>query len=374
MPYDTIADLPDAVRHAIPAPVGQRQFLAVFNAQKARGLSEERAFASSWAALRNAGYRKGKDGLWHKPETRTTETLREANTSVMVALSLSPELAASVAVPGGEAPETLHVTLAYLGDVSDLSPEALTRLPEVVQAFSVLAYPLEGEVSGVGRFLGDRLEPSPDVFYLTLDLPALPEWRQDLIDTLEAQGLPCRHDHGYTPHVTLAYLDPVTPSPSMTLEPSSVRFASVHLIMGDEHRVYALRGTDGRMAEAWPTGQLRLAPGRTDLAYAVLLQPGDGEYSREAIATGAHAWYARMPLQEQTITGRDDMRVVESFLAPSGCELAGSPVAEGSWVIAVSLVEGTALLAQLAQGTEDLRVMLEGTAWVDGHVGVGSAS
>lgn len=67
MPYTSNADLPEAVRNALPA-AAQSIFRNVFNAQAERGLSEERAFASAWGALKNQGWEKGDDGKWHKVE------------------------------------------------------------------------------------------------------------------------------------------------------------------------------------------------------------------------------------------------------------------------------------------------------------------
>lgn len=65
MPYRSNRELPEAVRHALPAEA-QSVFRNVVNSQLARGLSEERAFASAWAALKRQGWAKGEDGRWHK--------------------------------------------------------------------------------------------------------------------------------------------------------------------------------------------------------------------------------------------------------------------------------------------------------------------
>lgn len=65
MPYKSIVELPPAVKDALPAEA-QRIFLRAFDAAyNEYGKSEERAFAVAWAAVKKAGYRKGKDG-WTK--------------------------------------------------------------------------------------------------------------------------------------------------------------------------------------------------------------------------------------------------------------------------------------------------------------------
>lgn len=66
MPYSRNADLPPSVRSVLPTEA-QTVFRRVFNSQEARGLSEERAFASAWEALKNQGWAKDEDtGMWHK--------------------------------------------------------------------------------------------------------------------------------------------------------------------------------------------------------------------------------------------------------------------------------------------------------------------
>lgn len=70
MPYSAIADLPDAVREALP-PRAQKVFREAFNSAADAGLSEERAFASAWGAVRNAGWKKSPDGgKWVKKKAQ----------------------------------------------------------------------------------------------------------------------------------------------------------------------------------------------------------------------------------------------------------------------------------------------------------------
>lgn len=67
MPYASNADLPDAVKNALPA-AAQSVFRNVVNSQEERGLSTERAFASAWSALKTQGWVKQDDGKWKKVE------------------------------------------------------------------------------------------------------------------------------------------------------------------------------------------------------------------------------------------------------------------------------------------------------------------
>lgn len=69
MPYASNAELPAAVRNALPA-AAQSVFRNVVNSQEERGLSTERAFRSAWAALKAQGWVKGEGegAKWHKVE------------------------------------------------------------------------------------------------------------------------------------------------------------------------------------------------------------------------------------------------------------------------------------------------------------------
>lgn len=67
MPYASNAELPPAVRNALPA-AAQSVFRNVVNSQEERGLSTERAFASAWSALKTQGWVKGDGDKWHKVE------------------------------------------------------------------------------------------------------------------------------------------------------------------------------------------------------------------------------------------------------------------------------------------------------------------
>ena len=66
MPYASNAELPPAVKNALPA-AAQSVFRNVVNSQEERGLSIERAFASAWSALKTQGWTKQGD-TWRKVE------------------------------------------------------------------------------------------------------------------------------------------------------------------------------------------------------------------------------------------------------------------------------------------------------------------
>ncbi len=187
--------------------------------------------------------------------------------SVLVCWEVPAEVARLLAVPGGEAPEELHCTLAYCPQAS--LPQVLAALVAVIPSLQ----PVVGFVSGVASWpiaepqavpaeavapmappapsaaspglpseaqptdqnrpanqpadptnqnrngKGSQVrklavtqggEPEPDtrqLAYVSLvDAPALADMRQRIVDALTATGCQVAVNHGYIPHITRAYL------------------------------------------------------------------------------------------------------------------------------------------------------------------------
>lgn len=75
MPYQR---LPARLRQLIPSEHGQSLFRNVFNSQMESGKKESVAFASAWAALERAGYKKdSKTGVYSRVEKSRDSTLRD---------------------------------------------------------------------------------------------------------------------------------------------------------------------------------------------------------------------------------------------------------------------------------------------------------
>lgn len=132
---------------------------------------------------------------------------KEANGDMMIAWYPPPELAAGIALDGGEAPEDLHVTIVFI-------PADCNADPEVVKAITLLCCQyreaLKGEISGVGRFV---LDGDEDAFFVTIDVPGLEQLRERLMDELANAGVWVPRRHGFTPHMTLKYMPRTEPSP-----------------------------------------------------------------------------------------------------------------------------------------------------------------
>lgn len=201
---------------------------------------------------------------------RKAEQLPNTNpepTGVMVALYPADDVAHALALDGGEAAEELHVTLAYLGDVDEVGDvEALRKL---VEQFAAETYDVDGQVSGLGRWdAGD----AGDAFVALVDAPDLPDVRTDLVDELEAAGYKVRRDHGFTPHITLAYLDAQDPSPLERIDALPATFGFLSLAVGPDVYDFALTDDDGNS----------ITPGAPTMGASTAgLSEGDAPYDEE---------------------------------------------------------------------------------------------
>ncbi len=194
------------------------------------------------------------------------------NTGVMVAIFPSADVARQLALGGSEAEpaEDLHVTLAFLGDASELQGD-VEDLKQAVADFAALAMPLTGVISGIGRFTTVP-EGEPTVFYASVDIPALPDWRQALIDLLRNRDFPHNQEHGYTPHMTLAYLPADAPMPITSIPGLELRFDSIVLAVGDARYVYGLGETqEATVHNLWTVEDRSLEEAASDTVEPLLV-------------------------------------------------------------------------------------------------------
>lgn len=170
------------------------------------------------------------------------------NTGAMVAFFPPVTLATVLfercagAIDGGNAaamqePDDMHVTLAYLGDAAPLD-EQKTAVIDALRAFALNEPPLDGKFNGIGRFM----DADPNAFYANFDSPALPAFRQRLLGALQAVGITPDQTHGFTPHLTLAYIPREIATPPIVIDPVAFTVDHVTLAWGDERYDLPLTG------------------------------------------------------------------------------------------------------------------------------------
>lgn len=158
----------------------------------------------------------------------------------MVAVYPSPEEAEALALEGGHEPGDLHVTLVFLGDAEEVSAESVNAAVALVA--SELG-PISGSVGGVGRFSetdkGVPVLALPDVQGLTL-------LRERIVDELGHSGVASPSEHGFLPHMTLAYM---AADEEIDLESAEEKFGlpltfdRISVVLADERTDYELTGS-----------------------------------------------------------------------------------------------------------------------------------
>ena len=187
--------------------------------------------------------------VWAEPQKALI--YKANNQGAMVALFLPPEKAGQYALPAGivkdsTPPNELHLTLCYLGQAEELSDYQKLELQHGIMTLASLWGPIAGHINGVGRFCNGPVSgqgtDEGDPFFIIPDLPALVEFRDDLLTQIALAGIKLPGDHGYTPHITLAYIEHDSPNPFNQLERAAIEFPHLSLVFGEDRYDYAFLG------------------------------------------------------------------------------------------------------------------------------------
>jgi 2'-5' RNA ligase len=161
---------------------------------------------------------------------------------LMVAFFLPAEIAEEMTVEGGEEPEEMHLTLVFSGPLATLPPGSVEKACAAVAEFVKGRAPISGHVTGTGRFNGTAGSPTggKDALYASFSSPELAKFREALVAKLEAIGLGPKTQFGYTPHITLKYLDADEESPVGKQPRHDVVFDTITVASGPHRHDYKL--------------------------------------------------------------------------------------------------------------------------------------
>jgi len=175
-------------------------------------------------------------GIQLERMTKSLEFFMRDNSDpgVMISFAVPPALASTLVIPGGEPAEELHVTLCYLGRLSAIGQEAADKTLKIVEILAQNSGPLSGSIGGMGRFSATETSDGQDVIYANVDLSSLPDFRAELVHILELAGVPYSRKHGYTPHITLKYIDPDSRNPVKRIPNQPVTFHSIRVSIGED--------------------------------------------------------------------------------------------------------------------------------------------
>lgn len=318
-------------------------------------------YASGDSTGRRAAKQKAiKQGIAIEGPDAVREQLAKAHSvGLYIACWLPVEVAADIAIAGGELPETLHVTLAYLGELEDLAAWVPGDAVAAAARAAARTAPLDAVLPGLGIFKGR----DSDVLYASVDSPGLTELRERLVDALRSEAIEPVQEHGFTPRVTLAYLLAGTMVDAAAWAPVPVALNTVSVVSDDDGFRVDLPLLGPALQTPAAANPTRVAPSAEDvvriakldeerrLVYGIVLEPGvedsQGDIVTEAdIELAAHRFlktvrfgepgspeFVRIMGLQHMVSAPSSVTPVESYLAPADLELGGQPVRKGSWVL-----------------------------------------
>lgn len=150
----------------------------------------------------------------------------------MIAWYLPEVIGKQIQIKGGEPPEHMHVTLAF---ITDREAMAVDEVSDCLRAVGDHA-PLKGTISGIGRFTGSETSDGKDVIYAAVDIPGLAAFRNQIVDCV-GRSADVSQTHDFTAHITLAYIDPSEPNPIERIDAISIVLDHLVLAAQDERIV-----------------------------------------------------------------------------------------------------------------------------------------
>lgn len=168
--------------------------------------------------------------------------------STMIALKPLPEEAERLAQVDGCDPDTLHVTLAYLGQYDGDLDELADAIGDVARSHGALS----GKVGGIGSF-DNNGNGFPSI--LLPSCPGLIELRVAVTEALVEAGFDYGRQHGYLPHLTVGYEDSEMMFPNPDSLSQDLHFDDLWIVRGDtDTRQLPLDGMPPLTASAFSDG------------------------------------------------------------------------------------------------------------------------
>lgn len=140
--------------------------------------------------------------------------------------ALYPELNAQSLPPGD-----LHLTLCYLGEVTNIDNPELLR--GQLRQWARHWKPIAGKIDGYGRFNARNSEGNVPI-WLHFNSPYLPYMRHELYESLRWNYEFDTPSHGFTPHITLAYVEPDQPLALAAFDNIPLTFDTLTLKLGED--------------------------------------------------------------------------------------------------------------------------------------------
>lgn len=210
----------------------------------------------------------------------------EAHTGAVVMLTIPPDVGAKLASvytsATAEPTDALHVTLVYLGEAAEIVAMR-DDIARVVQAAALAAAPIVGTIAGAGVFYGAKADEGLPL-WANFDSAQIAGLRSSLMSEIKAIGWqPAPDAHGYTPHITLDYIQPAEGGAGVMLpvfEPIPCAIGQIVLAWAGEQWRWDLKGT--MTFKAGETKLATLTVPATQPANLGLSEPAESKYWQTA--------------------------------------------------------------------------------------------
>jgi 2'-5' RNA ligase len=169
----------------------------------------------------------------------------EYSTSAMIALKIPDAIRDIIKerykFVDAETIDNLHITVCYLGDNRTLNAGDVNAM---MNNFAQNQAPIMGKLQGLARFIGMESDP----LVLTFDSPQMPELYTSLVGRMGLHSIPYRPEHGYIPHMTLAYIEKKKKLPIQSVEPIEIKFTEIYFVNGEDWYPFRLVGFENKSA------------------------------------------------------------------------------------------------------------------------------
>jgi 2'-5' RNA ligase len=176
-------------------------------------------------------------------------TVKASDYSAMIALRIPDVIRAEIKdrypFVDSETLNELHITLVYLGDTRTLDKVGVIQ---ALSSFAGYQSPIKGRLQGLARFINGQ---DVDPLVVTFDSPQMPHVYSGITSTLDSCHIPYHKDHGFIPHMTLAYIPSDSEMPIETIEPIEINFSEIYLVTGNEWLTISLTGYENKTAKTW---------------------------------------------------------------------------------------------------------------------------
>jgi 2'-5' RNA ligase len=167
------------------------------------------------------------------------QNILDTMAQAMIACYLSDQIAQELEIRGLEKGKDLHLTLAYLGDISS---DAVIASLAAIEEWAEICPPLNGITGNISRFPASERSDGMDVAYLPFQSNQIDELRESLLQAIAPFGLQHVSDFEYTPHITIGYISPDAPLPEVEYELLQLSFDCVYVCVDKLHTEFPLMG------------------------------------------------------------------------------------------------------------------------------------